>query len=31
MTAGPSTVEGRITSLVFDEKIPTSRFTMPRP
>jgi hypothetical protein len=31
MTAGPTTVEGRITSLVFDEKIPASRFKMPRP
>ena len=31
MTAGPSTVEGRITSLVFDEKIPASRFKMPKP
>ena len=31
MTAGPTTVEGRITSLVFDEKIPASRFKMPKP
>jgi hypothetical protein len=31
MTAGPTTVEGRITSLVFDEKIPSSRFKMPKP
>jgi hypothetical protein len=31
MTAGPTTVEGRITSLVFDEKIPASRFNMPKP
>jgi len=31
MTAGPTTVEGRISSLVFDEKIPASRFKMPKP
>jgi hypothetical protein len=31
MTAGPTTVEGRITSLMFDEKIPASRFKMPKP
>jgi hypothetical protein len=31
MIAGPTTVEGRITSLVFDEKIPASRFKMPKP
>ena len=31
MTAGPTTVEGRITSLVFDEKIPANRFKMPKP
>ena len=31
MTAGPTTVEGRITSLVFDEKIPASRFKMQKP
>jgi hypothetical protein len=31
MTAGPTTVEGHITSLVFDEKIPASRFKMPKP
>jgi hypothetical protein len=31
MTAGPTTVEGRITSLVLDEKIPASRFKMPKP
>ena len=31
MTAGPTTVQGRTTSLVFDEKIPASRFKMPKP
>ena len=31
MIAGPTTVEGRITSLVFDEKIPANRFKMPKP
>jgi len=31
MTAGPSTIEGRITSLAFDEKIPASKFRMPKP
>lgn len=31
MTAGPTTVEGRISSLVLDEKIPASRFKMPKP
>ena len=30
MTAGPTTVEGRITSLVFDEKIPASQFKIPK-
>jgi hypothetical protein len=31
MTAGPSTVEAHTTSLVFDEKIPASKFKMPKP
>jgi len=31
MTAGPSTVEAHTTSLVFDEKIPASKFNMPKP
>jgi hypothetical protein len=31
MTAGPSTIEARMTSLKFDEKIPASKFRMPKP
>ncbi len=31
MTAGPSTVESKITDLTFDEKISPSRFKMPKP
>jgi hypothetical protein len=31
MTAGPSTMEARTTSLKLDEKIPASRFRMPKP
>jgi hypothetical protein len=31
MTAGPTTVEGHITSLVLDEKFPANRFKMPKP
>lgn len=31
MTAGPSTIEARMTSLEFNEKIPASKFRMPKP
>ena len=30
MTAGPSTIEGHITSVKFNEKIPASKFRMPK-
>jgi hypothetical protein len=31
MTAGPSTIEARMTSVKFGEKIPASKFRMPKP